>query len=913
MKNLKLEDRIYNFIEDEYEKKNKDFKGITTNYIADTLNLMRPNVSAILNKLHKEGKIIKIIGRPVLYSIPEINEKSIEGIKGKSTFGNLIGSEDTLKKSIQQAKAAILYPPKGLHTLLLGPTGVGKTMFAEIMYRFAIENNVLDIKAPFIEFNCADYSNNPQLLLSQLFGYKKGAYTGAENSYVGIVEKADGGILFLDEIHRLPPEGQELLFYLIDKGQFSPMGDASVKKHVDVLIICATTEEKDSALLQTFSRRIPMTINIPALRDRSINERFEFLSEFFKEESNRVHREIVVKADVLKSLLSYNCPGNVGQLKSDIKLICANAFIDYISKPSKKIQVEIIHLPEHVKKGMLYQKEYKKELDELINSKSISFSNRGIGSSGKEIEDFHEENFYGKIEKRLSELDKDSYNEEDIKLIMKYEIENHFKSYLDKFQDNNVEISKVVSKEVIDLVEVLLKEASEKLKKVFSTKIFYGLCLHIESTIERLRSGKIIVNHNVKEISEKYLDEYEICKSFSLVLEKELSIKIPSDEVAYMTMFLSADKIEEERKGKEPVVIIAMHGRSTATSMAEVVNRLLSIDTVLAYDMSLDKSSQICYEELKTLVVEKNSGSGVILLVDMGSLSMFGELISNETGIKIRTVELVTTVMALEIARRAETERSIDDICDSVSESMSMSLNYGSKLFNKGTSGKENVIVTVCTTGEGSAMKIKALIEDNIDLEDKNIEIIPMAISERDEMNKRISKILKKKKIVAIVGSIDPKIHSIPFISLTELVIFNKYDKIRNIINTAEATRNKVSKEYELVQNQVFDAIKEDLEILDIEVYKKYFNVFLENIRERLNIDFDLDMFVALTFHTACAISGIIRNNKRKACKSKNNLKSKYQKDMDIIKESLSSIEKAYSINIDEDEICFILMLIKRL
>ncbi|MNP74756.1 transcriptional antiterminator BglG [compost metagenome] len=85
---------------------------------------------------------------------------------------------------------------------------------------------------------------------------------------------------------------------------------------------------------------------------------------------------------------------------------------------------------------------------------------------------------------------------------------------------------------------------------MFSTKIFYGLCLHIESTIERLRSGKIIVNHNVKEISEKYPEEYEICKSFSLGLEKKLKIKIPSDEVAYMTMFLSADKIEEERKGK---------------------------------------------------------------------------------------------------------------------------------------------------------------------------------------------------------------------------------------------------------------------------------------------------------------------------------------------------------------------------
>ncbi|MNI97118.1 PRD domain protein [compost metagenome] len=72
-------------------------------------------------------------------------------------------------------------------------------------------------------------------------------------------------------------------------------------------------------------------------------------------------------------------------------------------------------------------------------------------------------------------------------------------------------------------------------------------------------------------------------------------------------------------------------------------------------------------------------------------------------------------------------------------------------------------------------------------------------------------------------------------------------------------------------------------------------------------------MFVALTFHMTCAISSIMKNNKRKVCKSKSALKSKYQKEMDIIKESLSSIEKMYSIKIDEDEICFILMIIKRM
>ena len=79
----------------------------------------------------------------------------------------------SLKIAIEKAKASILYPPNGMHTLLLGETGVGKSMFASLMHEYAIEVEQLPKDAPFIVFNCADYANNPQLLLGQLFGIKK--------------------------------------------------------------------------------------------------------------------------------------------------------------------------------------------------------------------------------------------------------------------------------------------------------------------------------------------------------------------------------------------------------------------------------------------------------------------------------------------------------------------------------------------------------------------------------------------------------------------------------------------------------------------------------------------------------------------------------------------------------------------
>ncbi|MCZ4370123.1 sigma 54-interacting transcriptional regulator [Enterococcus lactis] len=136
--------------------------------------------------------------------------------------------------------------------------------------------------------------------MSQLFGYCKGAFTGAEEDHEGLIEKADGGILFLDEIHRLTPEGQEMLFYFIDHGQFNRLGENGFARSANVLIVCATTEDPSSTLLKTFLRRIPMNITIPNLNERSFKERVELIKFLFNAEANRVKKHLSLTLMCLK-------------------------------------------------------------------------------------------------------------------------------------------------------------------------------------------------------------------------------------------------------------------------------------------------------------------------------------------------------------------------------------------------------------------------------------------------------------------------------------------------------------------------------------------------------------------------------------------------------------------------------------
>ncbi|WP_326512708.1 sigma 54-interacting transcriptional regulator [Clostridium intestinale] len=896
-------------------QKNKGYEiGCTTNYIADKLDMQRANVSSILNKLYKEEKIVKTKGKPVIYLVESEIEKA-EKRELQESFGLdfLIGSSESLLKPIQQAKAAILYPPKGLHTLLLGATGVGKTMFAELMYKFAIDNDVLMENSPFVSFNCADYSNNPQLLLAQLFGAKKGSYTGANEDKEGLVQKANKGILFLDEVHRLPPEGQEMFFYLMDKGQYKPLGETGEYNKADVIIICATTENKDSSLLSTFTRRIPMVISLPSLRDRTMKERFSLLSEFFKIEASKTSKDIKVTSEVIKNLMLYNCLGNIGQLKNDIQLVCANAFLKCVVNGSDCINVDIDELPEYIKKGIINYKLHKKELDEIISdSFMFHFTIEGSKNKREEEESSIANTFYDSLEERISTLKARGLTEDDINLIMSMDIEKYFKKFIYKFNENinKEELSKVVDEKVIELVEDFLNHAGKELKKVFPQKIFYGLCLHVGSSVERIRLSKFVENHKIKEIIEKYPKEFSVANYLADALEKEYSILVPKDEIGFITMFITDEFVSQKENNDAVVILIAMHGNSTASSMADVVNKLIGEENTFGFDMHLEKSTKTAYEELKEYIPSINKGGGVLMLADMGSLSMFGELISQETGVKIKSIDMVTTLIALEASRKAAMGTDIDDIYNEVIHKNLFNIYYSND-YTKLDKSKENVIITMCLTGEGSAIKLKNMVEEQLYIDDKNIQVIPMSISDKEDMHIRVKRILKEKNIIAIIGTVNPELHSIPFVSASELFLDKDFTKLKSIINVRkDISSNRQS--IEEICDKIIENFKEDIKLYDLNTFRDILVDSLKRIEEVYSIEMDLDTLVGLSMHMVCALERILGREKGVIFSRKESFKTLYAKDLEKLKYLLINIEDKFEIIINEDELCYIYSLIKR-
>lgn len=894
----------------------KENRGVTASEVGEYLNLDRANVSRYLNKLYKENKIRKIEGRPVLYKLGKDEEeiekdiKIIEndkepqeeklGIEVENSLDNLVGANQSLQIPIQQAKAAILYPPSGLHTLILGETGVGKSMFAEAMYSFAKESHVLNENSPFIRFNCADYADNPQLVIAQIFGVKKGAFTGADRDKDGLLKKANGGILFLDEIHRLSPQGQEMLFTFIDKGVFRPLGETEKQEEVRVQIIAATTEDPKSYLLQTFTRRIPMTIVLPPLRERTIKERYELLEEFIKAESLRLKASIYINKNALISFLLYDCTNNIGQLKSDIQLSCAKAFLNYKFNKKKYIIIEQADLQSIVKKGIMKLKENREEINRLFDgvedvlrfSYKENLNNKNLSSEKKE----EGESFYETIENKIDNLKDKGVKEEEITDILNVDIEEYFRKYMKNLKGNfrKDEILKIVDSRIVEIVEKILAYASEKLNREYDDKVYYGLALHLQGSIERIINGNKIYHPKLNSIRADYNKEFIVAMDVVKMIEDEFGVQVSLDEIGYITMFLAADSDTVNKKDNRKVgVLVIMHGTSTASSMAEVANTLIGENHVEALDMPLSMKAEDMFENVKKKTKEIDRGKGVLILADMGSLVNFGEILKEELNIKIKTVDMVSTLSVIEAGRKALNGRDLESIYQSC-----IDINkYGIRSDRTEEDKKEIAIVTTCFTGEGSAERLKKIIGEKLHNID-NVNIIPLDILDKERFFKKLEAIRRDYIVSAIVGTVNMFVEDIPFISAAEIFTDKGIERLDDIVDR-ESDFNKVC---ESLKTQIKDVNCYNL-VNDI-------RTFINNVENSLDMKVEPAAEIGILMHISFLVDKLRNNGKETIFNGLNEYRAKHNKEFIMVKRALKIIEVDYSINIGDNEIAYIVKMI---
>ncbi len=872
--------------------------GASASDISAQTDIDRSTASRYLNELCRTGRAEKTGGRPVLYRPCPMKEDAAAGPAKQegpgSTLDMIIGADNSLKAAIKLAKAAVLYPPDGLSTLILGETGVGKSMFAEAMFRFAIESDILSPDAAFVNFNCADYADNPQLLLSQLFGVRKGAYTGADADRPGLFAAADGGMIFLDEIHRLPPQGQEMLFTYMDKGYFRPLGAADETVSAKVRIVAATTEEPDSFLLKTFTRRIPILINLPPLRDRSLSERFSLASDFLGEEAGRVNCGIYADRDSFMSFLLYDCPGNVGQLKSDIQIACAKSFLDLKSQKKEYLFISPDDLPPYVKRAIMKVHDYRDEFDSLLpEGQDILFFSADGEADNTIVSDDGDVYFYDVIERKLDILKGLGIGEDEMNQILNGEIEKHFRKYIQKMPGRyrKDEISKITGENVIETTEEILDMAEKRLGRYMDERIFFGLALHLQKTIDRVKSGSRIYNPRTNFIRVNHPDEFVTAIEAARIIDNTFNIETPLDEIGYLAMFFVEDDEGEktEEKGKVGILIV-MHGNSTASSMAQVTNELVGAQHAIGLDMPLSLNSEKMYGIVKENVIKADKGRGVLLLVDMGSLKNFGDIISEETGIEVKTVDMVTTLTAIDACHKAVLGRELREIYRSSAGINCRSL--PARLQDRAHT--ENIIITACFTGKGAAEELKRLLKDEYLKDMEDIRVISMEFIDRSRFIDAVKKYRESYNILAIVGTMDCSVGGIPFISAVDLLTGRAGNAIAQMIdqvNTLDDIRSSLSGYLSHINGgQCFKASGRAVDAIE----------------EELGIRLMPDVKIGIMMHLCFLAEKIASGGTENTFEDIDDYGKIYGSQMETIKQHLKEIESICNIDIGRHECAYL-------
>ncbi|SHE50959.1 sigma 54-interacting transcriptional regulator [Alkalibacter saccharofermentans] len=757
--------------------------------------ISKNSVAQIISEHNLRGNLHENIQPKVKQESTNYEEVSVKNKGSGNVFESIIGWNGSLRNKVEQAKAAVLYPPNGLHTLIIGATGVGKSHMAEVMHKFALI--VRDKRAeslPFVVFNCADYSENPQLLLSQLFGYVKGAFTGAVEDKAGLVDSASGGILFLDEVHRLPSEGQEILFQLIDKGHYRRLGDTNITRRADVMIIAATSEDIETNLLTTFRRRIPMVIELPKLEERDLDEKYDIIINFFRNEAQRIKKPLLITRNVLRDLLFYKCTGNIGQLRSDVQVVCARGLLSYITTGSTEeaITIDTEFLPSHVIQDTSYNKTSRAEIERIVHRDitiDIDYEDTEFKAQENSAYDF-QENIYKDIENQYIYYKEQGCKDEDIEEVISENLENKIKDMIDiinanKYKYKKVDIESIVGKKVVDTVQKMMKIAQEEIDHIDDT-LYYCLATHINATINRIRNGQKIFNPKLDYVRDHYIIEYALAEKMIEEVKNNYAIDIPEEEIAFIAMYISNYTKNSDRATNKVGVVIMTHG-SIASGMANVANTLLGVDHVRSVEMSLDEKPEEAFERALNAVVEADSGKGVLILVDMGSLETFGNRITRKTGVRTLTVGRVDTLMALDATRMALLpEANLSYISKVLQEDKMIMVGENNQGIDRINSKKESIVVTICFTGEGMAKTLGEMITKEIESFGKKIKVISMRLIDSKKIEERIKELKNKYNLLAIVGTVNVYEPGVAFAYASDIL------KEEGLKSFADAIRQKI-------------------------------------------------------------------------------------------------------------------------
>lgn len=311
--------------------------------IPDGVQAMKNGAFDYITKGDDNDKIIPLLNRAMEKVQLQKRVVQLEKQIGKHyEFENIIGESPLLRDAIELAKKVA---PTEATVMLLGETGTGKEVFAQAIHHASKRS-----ANPFLALNCSSF--NKELLESELFGHKAGAFTSAVKDKKGLIEEADQGTLFLDEIGEMHIDLQSKLLRVLETNEFIKVGDTKPTR-VNVRIITATNRDLHQEIEEgkfredLFYRLNVFTIQLPPLRERKkdIPLLANYFMKYFAERTNQNVTEM--SKEFLEHLQHHEWKGNIRELKNIMERAVILATSPRLSVENLPLELQVINHKAH--------------------------------------------------------------------------------------------------------------------------------------------------------------------------------------------------------------------------------------------------------------------------------------------------------------------------------------------------------------------------------------------------------------------------------------------------------------------------------------------------------------------------------------------------------------------------------------
>lgn len=836
--------------------------GHSTMELAEELSIPRPTVSKLLNELVRKNQVEKSKSYPVLYkiSIKETNH----------CFQEIIGYDKSLKAQIVSCKSAVSYPPKGLPVLLLGDSGVGKSFLAEHVYHYAVETEMITESSPFKTLNCADYANNPELLSAALFGYVKGSFTGADSDKKGIFEEAEGGYLFLDEVHQLPPAGQEKLFRYLDKGVISKLGSQK-EVALNVRLIFATTN-LPATMLETFIRRIPVVIHLPRYVERPVDERYRIIYQLFLKEKSKINREIIVSAELYNMLLMFDGKGNIGTIKNLIRVVLANAIYE---QKTGDLRVGLSNLPSH---------QYVYELNYTFVKNAVVISSVSeLESSQLQLQEpFLSEELLKELEEQLTTPHSNYHEMMSVIATILSKIE----------QTNEQQLNTVVFHEPIRNIFEYLElnygfRFGQQHVLFFSKLLSYGLKDELEAPKQLERYNRIL--NLVKNYDYKV---YKLTKIIIEMIRINLDIRDLSTSfflIASFYMLYYTNQVGTTL----PYLIIVSHGVSTASSISGLVNQAFSQYLFEGIDMPYNSTKKEVLRKLKKRLENIDTSKGVLILVDMGSLLELIDDIQEQVVGEVAMINNITSQIALETANLVLQKMTLEQVVSQLNETIQTTIKYIP------SKKRSSLVLLACMTGTRSAEKIKGILKNCL-----SNEMLTYRCCTYDFLANEPERQTLTEKYNRVLTITTTPITAADTIALQELLTEKGEQALRSFYKDY-LTEQELQQVFErLIETFTLENLMEQLTILNPTKLMKDVSEFVLHLERALGKTYTAAEKKVILMHAAIMIERLILERGQQAAeKCKTVSPHCNEKTRQALKKAISVIEGKYNIVVNEKEL----------